>query len=158
MYLAFYKGRKAIRRPYDVVAYIGDWLTRFVTRGRYSHCEIAVNHYSEQGMYVCYSASIRDNGVRSKIMALPKSKWDLVEIKSDDLESVRSSIEKFFSETQFQAYDWHGAIGFLSKTRQRNRRWFCSEWCAEAIGLSQSWRYSPNDLHAIVSSDSKINF
>ncbi|WKS99810.1 hypothetical protein NYR30_00480 [Gallibacterium salpingitidis] len=42
VYLAFYKGRKSINRPFDLLAKFSDWLTRKVTKGDYSHCEIAI--------------------------------------------------------------------------------------------------------------------
>ena len=37
-----------------------------------------------------------------------------------------------------------------NKLRHNRRRWFCSEWCATALRLPESWRWSPNDLAAIV--------
>ena len=30
--------------------------------------------------------------------------------------------------------------------RERATKWFCSEWCGTALGLPESWRFSPNDL------------
>ena len=39
----------------------------------------------------------------------------------------------------------------VSELRHNRRRWFCSEWCAAALGLPDGWRWSPNDLAAIVS-------
>ncbi|WP_234404300.1 hypothetical protein [Neisseria elongata] len=50
-----------------------------------------------------------------------------------------------------QRYDWFGAVGVVFKTRQRGDKWFCSEWCAAALGLPDCWRWLPNDLAAIVS-------
>jgi len=32
---------------------------------------------------------------------------------------------------------------------ENRRRWFCSEWVGAALGLSESWRFSPNDLAVI---------
>ena len=42
-------------------------------------------------------------------------------------------------------------LGIAFKTHQRGDKWFCSEWCATALELSDCWRWSPNDLAAIVS-------
>lgn len=42
--------------------------------------------------------------------------------------------------------DWMIAFGLP----QNRRRWFCSEWCATALRLPESWRWSPNDLAAIM--------
>ena len=43
-----------------------------------------------------------------------------------------------------------GALGIAFGLPQNRRRWFCSEWCAAALGLPDGWRWSPNDLAAIV--------
>ena len=32
---------------------------------------------------------------------------------------------------------------------ENRRRWFCSEWVGKALGLAESWRFSPNDLAVI---------
>ena len=32
---------------------------------------------------------------------------------------------------------------------ENRRRWFCSEWVGAALGLAESWRFSPNDLAVI---------
>ena len=32
---------------------------------------------------------------------------------------------------------------------ENRRRWFCSEWVGKALGLPESWRFSPNDLAVI---------
>ena len=40
VWLACYKGRTEHRG----IARLADWLTRKITRGHYSHCELAVKH------------------------------------------------------------------------------------------------------------------
>ncbi len=40
VWLACYKGRTEHRG----IAQLADWLTRKITRGSYSHCELAVKH------------------------------------------------------------------------------------------------------------------
>lgn len=72
VWLACYKGRTEHR----VIARLADCLTRKITRGSYSHCELAVAHGEKS--YLCYSASLRDRGVRGKIMPLPPDKWDML--------------------------------------------------------------------------------
>lgn len=72
VWLACYKGRTEHRG----IARLADWLTRKITRGHYSHCELAVKHGEKR--YLCYSASLRDRGVRGKIMPLPADKWDML--------------------------------------------------------------------------------
>ncbi|QMT40011.1 hypothetical protein [Neisseria shayeganii] len=145
IYLALYRGRKTIRRPYDLLARASDWLTRVMTRGPYSHCEL-VTHLGG-GQYGCYSASVRDGGVRHKTMPLPADKWDLIPISSR--ESLAIDLQAHYAATHGQAYDWPGALGFVLRTAHRPERWFCSEWAGHVLGLPDSWRFSPNDLAAI---------
>lgn len=76
IYLALYKGRRDGTGIQVQAARLTDWATRRLTRGIYSHCEIAVA--LDSGRFECYSASIRDGGVRRKTMPLPPDKWDLL--------------------------------------------------------------------------------
>lgn len=145
MYLALYKGRKRGWKPRDVLARLGDWLTRTVTRGPYSHCELAVTR--ADGQFDCYTASVRDGGVRHKTMPLPADKWDLLPLS--DHAYLHHALQHLYAQTQGEAYDWPGAAGFVLRTRHRTDQWFCSEWCAHALGLPESWRFSPNDLAAV---------
>ena len=151
IYLALYKGRRDGSGWRVWCARTTDWLTRVLTRGQYSHCEIAMrlpeNDETGAALYDCYSASIRDGGVRWKRMPLPAEKWDLIDITADPL-----VFPMFFSVWEFtkgQPYDLMGAFGVVFNFRQNPRRWFCSEWCAGVLGLGEPWRFSPNDLAAI---------
>ena len=149
IYLALYRGRRNGTGWRVWFARAADRLTRKLTRGRYSHCEIAVREHPHASVYTCYSASIRDGGVRCKVMPLPAAKWDLIPLPST-LEA-HERLQRVWAETQGQGYDLRGALGIAFKTHQRGDKWFCSEWCATALELSDCWRWSPNDLAAIVS-------
>lgn len=132
VYLALYKGHKRLM----------DWAVRTATRGQYSHCEIAV----KQGFtdaYHCYSASARDGGVRSKTMLLPAEKWDLIEIRDAE---AHEKVWTLYQATQRAKYDYLGALGVVLPIRQATQRWFCSEWCAKALGLGQPEKFSPSRL------------
>lgn len=153
IYLALYKGRRDGSGAQVWAARFSDWLTRKLTRGQYSHCEIAVA--LDGGQFECYSSSIRDGGVRCKTMPLPSEKWDLIELPNvspQGLPTVAGSLKTLFAQTQGQRYDLPGALGVVFKTRQRSGRWFCSEWCGQVLGLSEPWRFSPNDLAVIARS------
>ena len=63
--------------------------------------------------------------------------------------SLKTNLAAVFARTQGQRYDLPGALGVVFKTRQRHERWFCSEWCGQVLGLSEPWRFSPNDLAAV---------
>lgn len=147
IYLALYKGRRDGTGWRVWLARFSDWLTRFLTRGQYSHCEIAVRLPETAGgqEYECYSASLRDGGVRMKTMPLPPAKWDLIALP----DSVGGRLETLWAQTQGQGYDLPGAFGVVFGLPENRCRWFCSEWVGAALGLSESWRFSPNDLAVI---------
>lgn len=140
VYLACYHGRA------DKLSHrIFDGITRFFTRGKYSHCEIAIA--LPDGRYQCYSSSCHDGGVRTKSMLLDDTKWDLLPL--DGLSE--SEVRRYFYHTQGAGYDLLGALGCVVGLRQHQQKYFCSEWCFNAIfGSNQGFRFSPNQLAEIV--------
>lgn len=148
VYLALYKGRKSGRSPKALAMRFADWVIRKATRGIYSHCEIAVD--LGDGVFECYSSSLRDSGVRCKSMSLPSNKWDLVEVP--DLMATRNRLQDLWKATKGKPYDLLGTLcvglGAHSKTINywTKDKWFCSEWCAEVLGLKQPSSWSPNSL------------
>lgn len=147
VYLALYKGNREGKGLAVLKARIGDYLTRKLTRGKYSHCEIAVQHSETSISYCCYSSSIRDKGVRCKIIDLESNKWDLIPVNITEME-----VRNFFRKVKGKKYDFIGALGVVFKTKDRSDRYFCSEFAAELLGLKEAWRFSPNDLAAIFKS------
>lgn len=148
LYLALYKGNREGWGIASVKARFGDWITRKITRGIYSHCEIAVpcaNGDCAYGGYACYSSYIRDGGVRVKKMDLMSEKWDLIELPG----VTSADLDRVWQAAQGKKYDWSGAIGTVLKIRQRPDKWFCSEFAAAVMGIPDGWRFSPNDLAAI---------
>lgn len=138
VFLAFYKG-KADNRLYRFY----DAITCFFTRGLYSHVEIAIE--DSDGLYSCYSSSIRDGGVRVKTMKLDTNHWDLI-----PLTITKEQVLDFYKQTANCSYDLLGALGIVLGLRQHPKKYFCSEWCFEAITNKQNgWRFSPNDLYAL---------
>lgn len=135
VYLAMYKAE-------------GNWVDKVIrlfTGKPYSHCEIAVEVV--EGMPYCYSSSPRDGGVRRKIMKLPKDKWDLIPLPYTSGQKV----EDFYQKTRGKKYDFFGAIACVLPLPERTSRYFCSEWCYEAIlGKAPDKPISPNRLSQIV--------
>ncbi|PVX40516.1 hypothetical protein C8D76_10389 [Pasteurella langaaensis DSM 22999] len=157
VYLALYKGNRSGTGFEVWKSRLGDWLTRNLTRGKYSHCEIAIkrqrwlsgSHYEHEIVYDCYSSSIRDGGVRCKQIDIDSGKWDLIPLK----DVTEQQIKQYFEKTKGKKYDWLGAIGVVLKCNQDKRKYFCSEFCAESLGFGEAWRFSPNDLSAILKRD-----
>ena len=148
IYLALYHGHRGGTGWRVWAARFTDGLTRILTRGRYSHCELAVRLPETAGgqEYECYSASIRDKGVRMKTMPLPADKWDLIPLDDAVLHAHTVGL---YLRTAGQGYDLPGAFGVVFGLPENRRRWFCSEWVGKALGLAESWRFSPNDLAVI---------
>lgn len=124
--LALYKGE-------------GDFLNRLIrwwTNSPYSHCELVVRG-------TCYSSSVRDGGVRAKVMALPSDKWDLVGLPwADD-----GAVTDWFIAHERDRYGWLDLLtGQLLGMQRDYRGVFCSEACAKSLGLRNSTRMSPQSL------------
>ena len=131
MQLAFYKG--PARRPLHRLAH---WLVCKVTRSKYSHCELVIDG-------VCYSSSWRDGGVRGTLIDLSSGRWDVLDVRGDEL-----AAKDWFIRHWHAPYDYAGLLGFVLPWRTQNeQRWFCSEACAAALGLHNPERISPQWLY-----------
>lgn len=139
VYLALYKGKSS--RLHNRFK---DWIIRKITKGDYSHCEIAVK---KNGFYQCYTASFREGGVRQKVINLNDGKWDLIELKNVHEQQIKT----YFAETKGKPYDWQGVLGIALGVKEKQDKYFCSEWCFNLIKNSnEGWRFSPNDLSAML--------
>jgi len=125
--LAMYKGR----------GQIGNAFIRWWTGSQYSHCELVVAGWS-------YSSSMMDKGVRRKLIDHADGKWDLIELPWADENLIRS----YFYETDANQYGWLGLIRsqLFNRGRAQDGAQFCSEWCANALGLPNAPSYSPASL------------
>lgn len=154
VYLALYKGNGG-----DLYDRLSDWLIRKVTKGQYSHCEIAVEKFEFfSGDYYpdihfdCYTSSPRDGGVRHKVINLHDGKWDLIELPH----ITEARVQRYFALTKGKPYDWWGALGIAFGTKHRRDKFFCSEWCFNLINQSEEgWRFSPNQLAEIFKKEKK---
>ena len=115
-----------------------DRLIRWRTGSPYSHVEIVLS----SGWY---TSSNRDGGVRRSDAYRNPDSWDFVEVIAD-----AARVIQLYARTQGQGYDWLGIAGQAVGIPRIHSagRWTCSEWCAEALGLSRAYRYTPADLWA----------
>lgn len=66
-------------------------------------------------------------------------------------------VQFYYNATVGEDYDLWGALGCVAGLRQHQHKYFCSEWCFNAIFHSeQGWRFSPSQLADIVKSISTI--
>ncbi|RFO10071.1 enoyl-CoA hydratase, partial [Haemophilus influenzae] len=105
------------------------------------------HHYEHATVYDCYSSSVQDGGVRCKqIDVSDNTKWDLIPLDGVTEEQIKA----YFDRTLGCKYDWWGALGIVLGIKQKRSKYFCSEWCFNAIcGSESGWRFSPNQLAAI---------
>lgn len=143
IYAAFYKKKRPVDSLVTAWYRLADEITRLVTRGIYSHCEIAIKEGDE---YRCYSASIRDGGVRSKLMPLDPDDWDLVDISGA---VSAQQIVDFYIKTAGSKYDFIGLLSPVVGQWHDTNKYFCSEWCAEALGITRPYKISPASLYPI---------
>ena len=144
VYIAFYKHKRKTDTLKNIFLRFFDEVIRLTTHGKYSHCEVVIPNFEQDGdlLFECYSASNMDGGVRLKLMPLPTERWDLVKVNVNaDL------VRLFFKQTKGLKYDMLGAIGVVLPIGEDKHRYFCSEWCAEAIGLKEPQKLSPNSLY-----------
>lgn len=132
IYLALYKGRGTLFNR----------LIRLWTRSKYSHCELVL----PDGRWL--SASAMDSGVRAKHIELNLEHWDLIPLHWADYRQIA----RVFRANAGQGYDFFGLFGsqLLPVGLHSRRRWFCSEFCAAALGFPMPQRYSPAQLGEVV--------
>lgn len=118
-----------------------DKIIRWRTSSDTSHVELVVGG-------TMFSSSPRDGGVRLKPLPNDTSKWRLVDIPN----ITDASIYEFFDQTRGAKYDWVGAIvgAGAALDVQSKTKWFCSEWCAHALGFENGWRFTPADLEVVL--------
>ena len=67
------------------------------------------------------------------------TKWDLIPLNDVTEEQIKA----YFSRTLGCKYDWWGALGIVLGIKQKRSKYFCSEWCFNAIYNSdEGWRFS----------------
>lgn len=140
--IAFYKHKRERNSVKNTLFRFFDDAIKFFTHGPYSHCEIAMPNPDPSLVFTCYSASNRDGGVRKKVMQLPPERWDLFEVNIDP-----HKVRDFFTKTQGFKYDLIGALGVVLRIRDSKTKYFCSEWCAECLGIDNPYKLSPNLLY-----------
>lgn len=120
---------------------LGNALIRWWTGSIYSHCELVVDG-------LCYSSSVMDGGVRCKQIDLDPAKWHRIALPFADGEAIR----RYFAETDAYRYGWWGLVAsqVFNRNRPEHRAPFCSEWCANALGLPVAASYNPVSLGMLV--------
>ena len=135
IYLASYKGKGGFI----------DKGIRWLTKGRYSHSEIFIMSDSD---VIGVTSAGTEGGVRFKPQKMDSSLWDFIELPFVD----EGMVWAWYNANMGDKYDWWGVIRFMFPfaAPQHQSAWFCSECCADIIGLDEPWRYDPSTLHDVV--------
>ena len=128
MQLAFYKDKGNF---YDT-------LIKIATLSKYSHCELVIDG-------VCYSASPREKGVRSKVIDIYSGQWDIIELPNTYDKQYALDL---FEREMNKAYDWLGAIkSVVVFLPNHKNKWFCTEIIAAALQLDNHKWFTPASLY-----------
>lgn len=94
-------------------------------------------------------APLRYGGVRAKIIEPDPAVWDFLPLPW----LQPAHVEQLLEQEAGAGYDWLGILGsqILPVGIQSRSRWFCSEFCAQAVGLERPQRYSPGQLAEAIS-------
>ncbi len=131
MKAAFYKDA----RP--GVAGIYNRLVAWWTKSPYSHVELIVSSGR------AWSASFEDGGVRSKLIEFDPKKWDVIDVPAE----LEPAAVAWFTAHRGEKYDLLGNLQFIvAAIPNSEKRWFCSEAVAAALGIPDPWRYDPGTL------------
>lgn len=149
IYLALYKGPPTN----DIVHVISHWVTCIVLSIR----DLKITKYSHSEIYIdgiCYSSSVRDGGVRSKVIDLNSGKWDIVDLSS--FIDTAYALEVFKTK-EGKRYDWFGALGFgLPFLKQDPNKEFCFEACASMLSLPSPDKWTPTRFIKHFSKDADV--
>jgi hypothetical protein len=108
-----------------------------------AHCEAAWQWDGDR--HACVSASFMDGGVRGKVIFMPPEKWRIYEIAQP-----KAAVKDWFAANDGKRYDVLGLFGFVwRRLKGWTNRLFCSEACAEILGLPEPWRFDPASLEAV---------
>jgi hypothetical protein len=122
------------------------------TRGIYSHMELWDIPSGKR-----YSSSSDKKGVfMDSIETENMEEWDLLEINIENI--TIKDLHRYYLKTNASKYDYLGIFGFILPIKDREDRWFCSEWCCnflknsgvEAFELLEASRISPNKAYKII--------
>lgn len=122
-------------KPTDIIEHI----ISFVTRSKIIHCELVTELYKDRFLGYTSQAGV---GVYKHWEHYDPNMWEFIA-----LEERPSKVYEFFYKTCGKGYDYLGCLGFVFGNRDDPKKYFCSEWCAECLGLENPSSLTPKDLY-----------
>lgn len=125
-------------KPTDLIEKVISW----VTRSDIIHCEIVTDLHTNK--FLGYTSQAGKGVVRHWVSYDPNL-WEFMAIDVNGI--VASDVRDFYIKTKGKGYDYLGCLGFVFGNPDNPNRYFCSEWCAECLGLKNCSSFSPSDLY-----------
>ena len=113
-------------------------LIQFFTKSNVVHCEIVSELCKDQ--FFGYT-SLPFKGVTTHWVCYNPNEWEFIKIEVNPLD-----ILSFYKQHSDKKYDYLGCLGFVLNVKENPNRYFCSEFCAEALGLQKPSSFSPAKL------------
>lgn len=122
-----------------------DKLISFVTHSPLVHCELVSVKLADTFYGYTSEPFV---GVRAKWIKYSDDDWVFVKLPNNirDLNDIKT----FYNTTKGKKYDYLGVLGFVFGNRDNKNRYFCSEWCSEALGFKNPSKISPGKLYEMV--------
>lgn len=113
-------------------------LIQFFTKSNVVHCEIVSELYKDQ--FFGYT-SLPFKGVTRHWVCYNPDEWEFIQIDLNSMDAL-----SFYKQHSDKKYDYLGCLGFVINVKENPNRYFCSEYCAEALGLYKPSSYTPAKL------------
>lgn len=145
IFLAFQKGQ---RRKCE-------WLTRFVTRSKFSHVEIFKSRGTPRpgATYSFISSDSWSDSVRARDEVLDPDLWEVLPVPWAPVDAWDRAKGLLGS-----AYDKRALVltHFLNLRRKDEGKYICTEVCGHAIGLTDAFKFSPGELYTVVQDINRV--
>ncbi len=140
----FYKGLKK-ENPSSLIP---DHIICALTGGRFSHVELVL-YKTKDDLYLCFSSSHRDRGLRFKEIDIHSGSW--VFIEPENLPTL-AAIGDFYSRYKNARYDYIGLVSTVYPMANFNitNRLFCSELVSEVFNIKHPYKVSPQGLYDLL--------
>lgn len=113
-------------------------LVRFFTDSDAVHCELVTALHRDQ--FFGYT-SLPLEGVVKRWYSYDPDEWTFIEVRANP-----NDVLSFYEKAKGKKYDYLGCLGFVINVRENPNRYFCSEFCAEALSLKNPSSYTPGRL------------
>lgn len=114
-------------------------LVSFFTKSPYVHCELV--SVKDDKTFFGYTSDPSEGGVTARRKSYNQDDWEFRKVNI-----TAAKIKEFYEPRANRKYDWLGCLGIVFGNPDNPKRYFCSEFCAECLGLENPSKFSPGSL------------